>query len=160
MTVIDLQRWSRPLTRSRLGLATDLDGTLLAGASKARHRVRGLFALIPARDDAPAGTRPTLVFVTGRGLETVMSLPSGPTIPAPGYNFAGSGATVVGRALRPLEPGQPGLTVHGPGSQAMVDEHDVTRWGQGFLAALERAKARGRALQEAPPDAAHQRPAA
>lgn len=117
MTVIDSQRWSRPLDPSRLVLATDLDGTLLAGTPEARRRVRDLFSDLA---DAPAGCRPTLVFVTGRGLETVMPLLSDPTIPNPDYIIADVGATVVDRELRPVEPIQHELTSHWPGSQAVL----------------------------------------
>ena len=113
MTVIDSQRWSRPLDPTRLVLATDLDGTLLAGTHEARRRVRDLFS-------GAAGTRPILVFVTGRGLETVMPLLSDPTIPAPDYIIADVGATVVDRELRPVEPIQHELTAHWPGSQAVL----------------------------------------
>ena len=117
MTVIDSQRWSRPLDPARLVLATDLDGTLLAGTHEARRRVRDLFA---AAAEAPANARPTLVFVTGRGLETVMPLLSDPTIPSPDYIIADVGATVVDRELRPVEPIQHELTSHWPGSQAVL----------------------------------------
>jgi glucosylglycerol-phosphate synthase len=117
MTVIDSQRWSRPLDPARLVLATDLDGTLLAGTHEARRRVRDLFA---AAAEAPADARPTLVFVTGRGLETVMPLLSDPTIPSPDYIIADVGATVVDRELRPVEPIQHELTSHWPGSQAVL----------------------------------------
>ncbi len=117
MTVIDSQRWSRPLDPTRLVLATDLDGTLLAGTHEARRRVRDLFAGLAG---SPACTRPTLVFVTGRGLETVMPLLSDPTIPSPDYIIADVGATVVDRELRPAEPIQRELTAHWPGSQAVL----------------------------------------
>lgn len=117
MTVIDSQRWSRPLDPSRLVLATDLDGTLLAGTHEARRRVRDLFA---AAGEAFENARPTLVFVTGRGLETVMPLLSDPTIPSPDYIIADVGATVVDRELRPVEPIQHELTAHWPGSQAVL----------------------------------------
>jgi glucosylglycerol-phosphate synthase len=116
MTVIDSQRF-RPLDPARLVLATDLDGTLLAGTHEARRRVRDLFA---AAAEAPANARPTLVFVTGRGLETVMPLLSDPTIPNPDYIIADVGATVVDRELRPVEPIQHELTAHWPGSQAVL----------------------------------------
>lgn len=117
MTVIDTQRWTRPLDPTRLVLATDLDGTLLAGTHEARRRVRDLFSGLGA---APAGTRPTLVFVTGRGLETVMPLLSDPTIPRPDYIIADVGATVVDSELRPVEQIQRELTAHWPGSQAVL----------------------------------------
>jgi len=107
---------SRPLDPARLVLATDLDGTLLAGTHEARRRVRDLFSTATA----PGQTRPTLVFVTGRGLETVMPLLSDPTIPTPDYIIADVGATVVDRELRPVEPIQHELTAHWPGSQAVL----------------------------------------
>ena len=120
MTVIDSQRWSRPLDPARLVLATDLDGTLLAGTHEARRRVRDLFSAASASGPAPEQTRPILVFVTGRGLETVMPLLSDPTIPTPDYIIADVGATVVDRELRAVEPIQRELTAHWPGSQAVL----------------------------------------
>ncbi|MGI4843973.1 MAG: glucosylglycerol-phosphate synthase [Janthinobacterium lividum] len=103
-------------------LATDLDGTLLAGTPEARRRVRDLFSDLADGIAARvcAGCRPTLVFVTGRGLETVMPLLSDPTIPNPDYIIADVGATVVDRELRPVEPIQHELTSHWPGSQAVL----------------------------------------
>ncbi|MFC0251540.1 glucosylglycerol-phosphate synthase [Massilia consociata] len=110
--VIDSQRWSRPLDPARLVLATDLDGTLLAGTHEARRRVRDLFTgVLPGA---------TLVFVTGRGLETVIPLLSDPTIPKPHYIIADVGATIVHGDLRPVEPLQHELTAHWPGSQAVL----------------------------------------
>ncbi|MCA1247368.1 glucosylglycerol-phosphate synthase [Massilia sp. MS-15] len=116
MTIIDAQRWSRPLDPARLVLATDLDGTLLAGTPEARRRVRDLFSATGTQQ----ASRPTLVFVTGRGLESVMPLLSDPTIPRPDYIIADVGATVVDRELRPVEPIQHELTAHWPGSQAVL----------------------------------------
>ena len=65
MTVVP-QRWPARLQPNNFVLATDLDGTLLAGSPAARRRVRELFA---ARG---AGAR--LVFVTGRCLESILPL--------------------------------------------------------------------------------------
>ncbi|AQZ95388.1 glucosylglycerol-phosphate synthase [Halopseudomonas phragmitis] len=77
-------------------LATDLDGTLLAGDPENRQR---LYQLINAHPGI------NLVFVTGRGLEVVVPLLSDPAIPAPDYIICDVGATIVdGRTLQPVYP--------------------------------------------------------
>ena len=55
-------------------LATDLDGTFLGGSQEQRQQ---LYQLIAAHPDID------LIFVTGRGLESVMPLLADPTIPQP-----------------------------------------------------------------------------
>lgn len=112
MTVIDTQRWPRLLDPARLVLATDLDGTLLAGTHEARRRIRDLFS------GALPGAK--LVFVTGRGLETVIPLLSDPTVPRPDYIIADVGATVVDADLRPVEPLAHEIAARWPGSQAVL----------------------------------------
>lgn len=112
MSLIQSSRWPRPLDPARLVLATDLDGTLLAGSHDARRRVRDLF------HGALPGAR--LVFVTGRGLESVMPLLSDPTIPTPHYIIADVGATIVHGDLRPVEPLHHEIASHWPGSQAVL----------------------------------------
>ena len=83
------------ITPGNFLLATDLDGTLLAGTAEARRRVRELFST------APRGAR--LAFVTGRGLESILPLLSDPTIPMPDYIIADVGATIVhGADLQPV----------------------------------------------------------
>ena len=67
-------------------LATDLDGTFLAGDAATRHR---LYQLVSLHADVD------LIFVTGRGLESVLPLLSDPTIPQPKYIICDVGATVV-----------------------------------------------------------------
>lgn len=75
-------------------LATDLDGTFLGGSIEDRL---SLYQLIASRDDIQ------LVFVTGRGIESVLPLLSDPTIPQPSYIIADVGATVVdGATLQPV----------------------------------------------------------
>lgn len=75
-------------------LATDLDGTFLAGSAESRSR---LYQLI----NAHPGIR--LVFITGRGLESVMPILSDPSIPEPEYIICDVGATVVeGSSLAPV----------------------------------------------------------
>ncbi|MYM65062.1 glucosylglycerol-phosphate synthase [Pseudomaricurvus sp. HS19] len=92
-------------------LATDLDGTFLAGESARRHQLYQLISLHPDID---------LVFVTGRGLESVLPLLSDPTIPSPDYIICDVGATIVeGETLQPLQPLQAEIERHWPG------EHQV-----------------------------------
>lgn len=77
-------------------LATDLDGTFLGG--KSLHK-QTLYRLIRERDDIK------LVFVTGRGLESVLSILNDPIIPNPDYIICDVGATIVnGHTLEPIEP--------------------------------------------------------
>lgn len=79
-------------------LATDLDGTFLAGDPKNRLKLYQLIASHPDID---------LVFVTGRGLESVLPLLSDPTIPDPDYIICDVGCTIVHgdtqQALLPLQ---------------------------------------------------------
>jgi glucosylglycerol-phosphate synthase len=93
-------------------LATDLDGTLLAGSVAARRTVRELFAKLHPNV--------RLVFVTGRGLESVLPLLSDPTIPTPDYIIADVGATVVDARLRPVDAIQDEVAARWPGSQAVL----------------------------------------
>ena len=93
-------------------LATDLDGTLLAGGQAARRQVRELFS------KTNPGAR--LVFVTGRALESVLPLLSDPTIPTPDYIIADVGATVVDGNLRPVDAVQGEVAARWPGSQAVL----------------------------------------
>ena len=75
-------------------LATDLDGTFLGGSLSKR---RQLYRLIRNRKDIK------LVFVTGRGIETVLPLLHDPTMPIPHYIISDVGATIVdGRTREPV----------------------------------------------------------
>ncbi|WP_245893608.1 glucosylglycerol-phosphate synthase [Sphingobacterium gobiense] len=77
-------------------LATDLDGTFLGGSMESRLR---LYRLIKQSPDIQ------LVFVTGRGLESVIPLLNDPILPKPNYIIADVGATVVnGLTLEAIEP--------------------------------------------------------
>jgi glucosylglycerol-phosphate synthase len=88
-------------------LATDLDGTFLGGKSVHKQQ---LYRLIRNREDI------RLVFVTGRGLETVIPLLNDPVIPHPDYIICDVGATVVnGRSLDPIEPMQSTIENKWPG---------------------------------------------
>ena len=79
-------------------LATDLDGTFLAGDPDNRLKLYRLISAHPEID---------LVFVTGRGLESVLPLLSDPTIPQPDYIICDVGCTVVHgasqQAIHPLQ---------------------------------------------------------
>lgn len=67
-------------------LATDLDGTFLGGSLIKKQQ---LYSLIKRRSDIK------LVFVTGRGIESVLPLLHDPMIPIPDYIVSDVGATVV-----------------------------------------------------------------
>ncbi|HEU4846214.1 MAG TPA: glucosylglycerol-phosphate synthase [Burkholderiaceae bacterium] len=112
MTVIQTHQWNSRSDSTPLILATDLDGTLLAGSQESRRRVRELF------NNAAQGAR--LVFVTGRSIETIMPLLSDPTIPTPAYIVADVGATILHGDLRPVEPLQHAIAARWPGSQAVL----------------------------------------
>ena len=93
-------------------LATDLDGTFLAGDPANRQR---LYQLVTAHPDIK------LVFVTGRGLEVVLPLLADPTIPTPDYIVADVGATIVeGRDCVPVQPLQAGIESDWPGEHAVA----------------------------------------
>ena len=94
-------------------IATDLDGTFLAGDPDARNQ---LYQLIADHSDIK------LVFVTGRGLEVVMPLLTDPTIPTPDFIICDVGATVVdGTTLQPVQPIQHDIDKLWPGERAVVE---------------------------------------
>ncbi len=94
-------------------LATDLDGTFLAGDPDDRNRLYQLIATHPEIK---------LVFVTGRGLEVVMPLLSDPTIPSPDYVICDVGATVVeGASLQSVQPIQTEIDVLWPGESKVAE---------------------------------------
>lgn len=93
-------------------LATDLDGTFLAGDANART---SLYRLITRHPDIQ------LAFVTGRGLESVLPLLSDPTLPTPDFIICDVGATVVdGTECLPIQPLQNELEQRWPGEQAVM----------------------------------------
>jgi glucosylglycerol-phosphate synthase len=94
-------------------LATDLDGTFLAGTQASRHKLYQLISQHPEIE---------LIFVTGRGLESVMPLLSDPTIPNPSYIICDVGATIVdGATLQPVQPLQSNIDNLWPG-QYVIEE--------------------------------------
>ena len=91
-------------------LATDLDGTFLGGDSEQRHQ---LYQLIASHPEI------RLVFVTGRGLESVMPLLADPAIPKPEYIISDVGCTVVdGENLQPVYEVQQQVEDKWPGEYA------------------------------------------
>lgn len=95
-------------------LATDLDGTFLGGKMKDRLR---LYRFLKANRNV------RLVFVTGRGLESVLPLLSDPLIPTPDFIIADVGATVVnGHTLEPIEPLQSEIEEKWPKTYAIRKE--------------------------------------
>lgn len=93
-------------------LATDLDGTFLAGRAEART---ALYRLISKQPEIK------LAYLTGRGLESVLPLLSDPTIPVPDYIICDVGATVVeGPDCLPVQPLQSNIDARWPGEQAVM----------------------------------------
>lgn len=104
-------------------LATDLDGTFLAGTNQNRQKLYHLISQHPKIE---------LVFVTGRGLESVMPLLADPTIPEPAYIICDVGATIVeGEDLTPIQPLQANIDTLWPGEylieQAVAHLPGLTR---------------------------------
>ncbi|MBN1770502.1 MAG: glucosylglycerol-phosphate synthase [Deltaproteobacteria bacterium] len=94
-------------------LATDLDGTLLGGREDDRSR---LFSLLRARSPEQL-----LIFVSGRGLETVLPVLNDPLVPRPDYVIADVGATVVhGTDLAPVDPILSGIAGAWPGTHQVL----------------------------------------
>ncbi|MHA4844000.1 HAD-IIB family hydrolase [Flavitalea antarctica] len=88
-------------------LATDLDGTFLAGK---RFHKQQLYQMIRSDPDI------VLIFVTGRGLDTVIPLLDDPFIPKPDFIICDVGATIVnGYTLDPIEPIQQEIEKKWPG---------------------------------------------
>ncbi|MEO6232741.1 MAG: glucosylglycerol-phosphate synthase [Ferruginibacter sp.] len=94
-------------------LATDLDGTFLGGKSLLKQQ---LYRLIRDNNDA------TLVFVTGRGLESVIPILNDPIIPNPDYIICDVGATIVnGHTLEPVDAIQSEIEKNWPGHLTIID---------------------------------------
>ena len=95
-------------------LATDLDGTFLAGDPENRQR---LYQLINAHPGIQ------LIFVTGRGLEVVVPLLSDPAIPRPDYIICDVGASVLcGKTLQAVYPLQSEIEAGWPGEQVIMQK--------------------------------------
>lgn len=93
-------------------LATDLDGTFLAGNATMR---RQLYRMVEAHPEIH------MVWVTGRGLETVLPLLSDPALPRPDYVICDVGATVVCASnMQPMQPLQSEIESCWPGENAVA----------------------------------------
>jgi len=94
-------------------LATDLDGTFLGG--KSLHKQK-LYRLIRKNKAI------SLVFVTGRGLESVIPILNDPIIPNPDYIICDVGATIVnGHTLEPVELLQNEIEKKWPGRRKVIE---------------------------------------
>ena len=102
-------------------LATDLDGTFLGGSLEHKKRLYKLF-----QNDLI-----TLVFVTGRGIESILPLFEDEIMPRPSYIISDVGATVVyGDTLKPVEPLQSGIKKKWPGSAGVLQHFKDAEWLQ------------------------------
>lgn len=92
-------------------LATDLDGTFLAGSAAARQSLYQLIARHPEIQ---------LAYVTGRGLERVLPLLSDPSLPQPDFIICDVGATIVsGQTQQAIQPLQSEVASRWPGEQSV-----------------------------------------
>ena len=95
-------------------LASDLDGTFLAGADEERAQLYNLIA------DHRPGLK--LIFVTGRGLESVLPLLEDPFIPKPDHIICDIGATILrGEDLLPVQPLQAEIEGRWPGTLKVLE---------------------------------------
>lgn len=93
-------------------LATDLDGTFLGGSNQHKEQ---LYSMIRDNEDF------RLIFVTGRGVESVLPLLNDPVIPRPDYIICDVGATVLdGVTLEPIQPIQNNIESKWPGKEAVM----------------------------------------
>lgn len=94
-------------------LATDLDGTFLGG--KSLHKQQ-LYRLVRKNKNIQ------LIFVTGRGLESVIPLLNDPIMPNPDFIICDVGATIVnGHTLEQIDPLQFEIESGWPGPLAVMD---------------------------------------
>lgn len=90
-----------------LVLATDLDGTFLGGTSSSREQ---LYSLLRNNSNV------CLIFVTGRGRESVQELFSDPNLPRPDFIIGDVGASIFkGDGIQPVEPLQSNIDALWPG---------------------------------------------
>lgn len=92
-------------------LATDLDGTFLAGDLESRKKLYRLIADHPDLD---------LAWVTGRGREGILPLLADPLLPRPKYLICDVGATVLhAEDMQPVQPIQARIEARWPGEHAV-----------------------------------------
>lgn len=97
-----------------LMIATDLDGTFLGG--KSLHKQQ-LYSLVRENKDVQ------LVYVTGRGLESVLPILNDPIMPNPDYIICDVGATIVnGNNLEPVESLQSDIEKKWPGHLTIIEK--------------------------------------
>lgn len=108
-----MEQFSRaPRAQISMFLATDLDGTFLAGDEDKRRK---LYRLVERREDV------LTAWVTGRGLEAVIPLIADPAVPNPDYVICDVGATVVdGAGLNAVEPLQSDIEARWPGEHCVA----------------------------------------
>ncbi|QEC68787.1 HAD-IIB family hydrolase [Panacibacter ginsenosidivorans] len=103
-------------------LATDIDGTFLGGELHHRRKLYNLLKNDPSL---------LLVFVTGRGLENVVTLFNDDLIPRPNYIICDVGATVVnGKTLQPVQPLQETIKTYWPGTFNILQHFKNIEWLQ------------------------------
>ena len=101
-------------------LATDLDGTFLGGKSLHKQQLYRIIRKNP-------GIR--LVFVTGRGLESVIPLLNDPIIPNPDFIICDVGATIVnGHTLDAVDAIQGEIEKKWPGAINIQKHFDGVDW--------------------------------
>lgn len=100
-------------------LATDLDGTFLGGETIYKKQ---LYDLIDNRKDI------LLVFVTGRGLESVVSVLEDGLVPGPDYIICDVGATILdGETLENIQPLQSSIEEKWPGKEVVQNKLENVR---------------------------------
>lgn len=103
-------------------LATDLDGTFLAGETSRRLR---LYQSIARHPDI------SLAYVTGRSLESVLPLLADPTLPVPDYIITDVGAGIYhGDTLQPITDLQSPIDRLWPGEQVVAEALADLTWLQ------------------------------
>lgn len=101
-------------------LATDLDGTFLAGDPEDRL---SLYQTIAAHPEIQ------LAYVTGRSLEAVLPLLADPTLPQPDFIIADVGATFVhGDTLQPIQLLQSQVDARWPGESQVAQAVEASAW--------------------------------
>lgn len=95
-------------------LVVDLDGTFLASSKTGKDP---LYQLISDERD-----KFTVIFATGRAIQSVMSVLGDPMIPKPDFIVSDVGATVVdGKTLRPIVDIQSAIEERWPGKNAVLE---------------------------------------
>lgn len=103
-------------------LATDLDGTFLGGELHYREQ---LYNLIKVNKSIQ------LVFVTGRGLESILPLFNDGFVPKPNYIICDVGATILnGKTYEPVEPLQENIKKNWTGTFNILQHFKNIDWLQ------------------------------